>query len=160
MKKAENYRYEVETSLKILRNRRDKFVNDSICREPELYLGLHESERSAVRDLRFQYYITIWLNEHWNDMADEINGSTELSSYDKKAFTMFFAEYFSHLVDHCSEKGLLTKLAAPEFLDIQKRQLKELLNSTLKWEENSNILKLQAQKNKEKFKRLINENRT
>lgn len=75
----------------------------------------------------------------------------------RKEMALFFAKYFSDLISECSENGLLSKLAIPELLKVQKRQLKEMILSSEKWEKNTNQLRVQMKKGKEQYQKLIQE---
>lgn len=153
----EDYKFEVKSALQVLKSKRSKIYEDSVSYNTDLYFGLHESEKSASRSIYFQYYETIWLSEHWNDMIELLERHAEYRTNEKKQITFFFSKYFSRLIDGCQEKGILSKIIIPELLDVQKEQLHKLIEYSEKWEENSNIMKLQTKKNKEKFKKLISE---
>lgn len=152
-----DYRFEVKLALQVFKSKRKKLSEDSLNYNPDLYFGLHESEKVAARNVYFQYYETIWLSEHWNDMTELLESHTELRKNEKKQMTIFFSEYFSGLISGCSERGEMSKIIIPELLEIQKEQLHKLIEYSEKWEEISNIMKLQTKKNKEKFKKIIDE---
>ena len=152
-----DYKYKIKAALQVFRNKRTALYDDTIKIKPDLFLGLHESQHQAEREVYIQYYETIWLSEHWNDFAEILESNRDLRDWDKKELTVFFSEHFSRLIDSCTESGLMSKLAIPDLLDIQKQQLRELITYSEKWEENSNVLKLQTKKSKESFRLLKEE---
>lgn len=153
----ENYRFCVKAALQVMQEQRQKLYEDCMQYEPTIYNGLHTSNSDSVRRLYFQMYFVDWLNQHWENMTEIFNRHPEYITIQKQEMTLFFAEYFSKFISECSKKGLMSKLAIPELLKVQKSQLKEMILSSDKWEQNSNRLRVQMKKNKEQYINLVKE---
>lgn len=152
-----DYRFCVNAALQIMQNQRKRLYDDCVQYEPTIYNGLHTSDSISVRNLYFQSYFVEWLNMHWESMFEILDRHTEYSIDQRKEMTLFFAEYFSDFLSVCEGKGTLSKFAVPELLKVQKKQLKEMLLSSDKWEQNSNRLRVQMKKSKEEYQKLIQE---
>ena len=157
MLRETDYRFCVTAALSIMQEQRAKIIQDSVLCEPTIYSGLHTSNSDALRNLYFQKYITEWISSHWEKMYEIFDRHPEYSVDSKREMILFFAEYFSIFLDECSKNGTLSKLAIPELLEIQKKQVNELIDSADKWEQNSNRLRVQMKKNTEQYLKLIQE---
>lgn len=157
MRCEEDYRFCVTAALQIMQQQRKKLYQDCVEYEPTIYSGLHSSDSKSVRHLYFQSYFIEWISLHWESMIEILNRHDEYTVDQRKEMALFFAKYFSDLISECSENGLLSKLAIPELLKVQKRQLKEMILSSEKWEKNTNQLRVQMKKGKEQYQKLIQE---
>ncbi len=150
-----DYRFCVKASLQVMKLQRAKICNDSSNGQNHLiYSGLHETNED-LQNLYFQYYLVEWLDDHWSNIHLILEKHPEYSVDQKKNFTLFFAEYFSKMIDEVSLSGTLSKLAIPNLLKIQKDSIQELIQYSEKWEQNSNKLKLLLKKHREQFKILL-----
>ena len=157
MFRENDYRFCVDAGLSIMQEQRKKLTQDSVKFEPTIYSGLHTSDSSALRNLYFQAYITGWIVAHWEKMFEILEKHSEYPVDSRREMVLFFAEYFSDFLSECSGNSSLSNLAIPELLEMQKRQVKEMIQSADKWEQNSNRLRVQMKKNREQYLRLIQE---
>lgn len=157
MFRENDYRFCVNAGLSIMLEQRKKLTQDSVGFEPTIYSGLHTSDSSALRGLYFQSYFVEWISAHWEKMFEILDNHSEYSVDTRREMILFFAEYFSDFLSECSGNSSLSKLAVPELLKMQKQQVKEMIRSADKWEQNSNRLRVQMKKNKEQYLRLIQE---
>ncbi|MDE6034797.1 MAG: hypothetical protein K2G36_02690 [Ruminococcus sp.] len=157
MFREENYRFCVNSALQIMQEQRKKLFNDCIHSDPTIYNGLHSSESPALCRLYFQAYFVEWVGMHWETMFEILKRHSEYSAEQRRKMILFFAEYLSELISECSQKGLLANLAVPELLKVQKKQLKEMIQFSGKWEHNSNKLRVQMKKGHEQYMKLIRE---
>ncbi len=148
-----DYRFCVKASLQVMREQREKIYADS-CGNHLIYSGLHETNEK-LQTLYFQYYLTEWLDNHWGRMQDILDSHPEYTIDQKRDFTLFYAEYFSKMLDSCVTSGVLSKMMIPDILQSQKETVRELIMFSDKWEQNSNKLKLLLKKHKEQFEYLI-----
>lgn len=149
-----DYRFCVKASLQVMHEARQKIYEDMLNKEYIIYTGLHESDAN-LQDIYFQYYIIIWLDEHWNNMQKIIENHKEYSLDQKRQITLFFAENYSKMIDDWQSSGALSSLMIPDLLQTQKNTLQELIQFSEKWESNSNRLRLMLKKHKEQFELLI-----
>ena len=156
-----DYRFCVKASLQILRQECERLCRDSVDHQPMIYCGLHEFESSTKRKLYFQAYLVEWIDDHWNEMTDILEmHKRDFSADENKYMTVFFAEYFSRLLDECSDKSALSKLAIPELLKAKRKSLLDMARMSDHWQENSDRLKAEKKKHREQFARLLLEAET
>lgn len=148
-----DYRFCVKASLQVMEEQREKIYNDS-CNNDLIYSGLHETNEK-LQSLYFQYYLIEWLDGHWSKMQEILDRHTEYGIDQKKEFTLFYAEYFSGMMNSWTKTGLLSKMMIPDVLQTQKEIIQNLIDLSEKWEQNSNKLKILLIKNKEQFKKII-----
>ena len=153
MLKNYDYRFCVKASLQVMKELRIKICDDS-CNNNLIYSGLHETN-DKLQELYFQYYLIEWLDSHWKYMQDILDNHPEYSNDQKRDFTLFYAEYFSKMLDSWVTEGTLSTIMIPEILQTQKEAVKELIMFSEKWEQNSNKIKLLLKKNKEQFEYVI-----
>lgn len=149
-----DYRFSVNASLQIMRESRQRLVDDTLNKNNIIYQGLHDMDTSRQK-LYFQYYITEWLLKHWNDLQDILNRHKEYTVDQKKQIVLFFAEKYGDMIDRCQNSGVMAKLAIPKMLEEQKGALREMLSYSDRWEAKSNELRLMIKKNKEQFEHLL-----
>ncbi len=149
----EDYRLCVRTSFDVMRRQRKCLIQDSLGHYSVIYNGLHESSSPAARSLYFQSYQIEWLDSHWNSLYELISGAETKDR--QKEISLFFAEYFSKL--YSESDSILSGPVTSVMLKTKKRSIDEMIQYSEKWEEKSNQLKVDLKKNKEYFKRLINE---
>lgn len=157
-----NYKYDyrscAEISLKVLEKEREKLCADSSnAHNSMIYSGLHEFESDEKRDLYFQAYIVGWLDAHWNEMVKILDSHNEYKIYERKAITLFFAKYLEILVENCSKTEILADLIVSDILKMKRKILLEMIEISEKWQEYNEQLKAENKKNREKFKRRINQ---
>ncbi len=153
MVKNYDYRFGVKASLQVMREQREKICADSLYHYC-IYNGLHETNKE-LQELYFQYYLVEWLSGHWSKMQEILDSHPEYSIDQKKQFTLFYAEYFSQMLELCATTGSLSKTMIPNILQAQQDAIQELIMFSEKWEENSNKLRLLLKKQQERFERLI-----
>ncbi|MCM1529133.1 MAG: hypothetical protein NC093_03970 [Alistipes sp.] len=153
MLKKYDYRFCIKASLQVMRKQRENIYADS-CSNYLIYSGLHETNEK-LQMLYFQYYLIEWLESHWGRMQDILDRHPEYTIDQKRDFTLFYAEYFSNMLDSWVLSGMLSKIMIPDILQSLKATVRELIIFSDKWEQNSNRLKLLLKKHKEQFEYLI-----
>lgn len=141
-------------SLQVMKEQRRKLCQDTLNKDPELYMGLYQAD-SSQRNLFLQYYLLCWFDNHWNTMLDLLDRYPEFSNDEKKAMILHYAEYFAKMLDMMSESGGLAKLAIPNLLRLQKESIAELISLSSQWERKNNELKLLFIQHREQFKRML-----
>lgn len=141
-------------SLQVMKEQRKKLCQDTLNKEPDLYIGLYH-EDSSHRNLFLQYYLLCWFDNHWNTMLDLLERHPEFSNDEKKAMILHYAEYFAKMLDMMAESGELAKLAIPELLRLQKASIAELISLSNQWERKTNELRLLFVQHREQFKRML-----
>lgn len=149
-----NYRFSVNASLQVMKAQREKICNDCFSGDYWIYRGLYETD-DETQKLHFQYYLLKWLDDHWNEMQTILASHNEYSIDQKKEITLFFAQYFSKMIDVISKSGIMSTLMIPELLQVQKESIQTLLQYEEKWEDNSNQIRLLLSKQKTMFKRML-----
>lgn len=149
-----DYRFCTKASLQVMQIGRQKIYEDMLNREYIIYRGLHELDAKR-RLLYFQYYIVIWLEEHWGNMQKILAGHPEYSVDQRKQITLFWAKYYGKMIDDWQVSGVLSKMILPDLLKAQKEGIEELIRFSEEWESRSNKLKLLLAKHKEQFEVLI-----
>lgn len=153
MLKNYNYHFCVKASLQVMKEQRNRIYDDSQSNHL-IYSGLHETNEE-LQTLYFQYYLVEWLDNHWSRMQEILENHSEYSLDQKREFTLFYAEYFSRMMNSWVTTGVLSKMMIPDILQTQKETIQEMLTFSEKWEQNSNKLKLLLKKHKEQFEYLI-----
>ena len=153
MLKNYNYRFCVKASLQVMKEQRKKIYDDSQSNHL-IYSGLHETNEE-LQTLYFQYYLVEWLDSHWSRMQEILDNHPEYSIDQRRVFTLFYAEYFSRMMNSWMTTGVLSKMIIPDILQMQKETIQEMITLSEKWEQNSNKLKLLLKKHKEQFEYLI-----
>ena len=153
MLKNYNYRFCVEASLQVMKEQRNRIYDDSQSNHL-IYSGLHATNEE-LQTLYFQYYLVEWLDNHWSRMQEILENHSEYSIDQKREFTLFYAEYFSKMMNSWVTTGVLSKMMIPDILQTQKETIQEMITFSEKWEQNSNKLKLLLKKHKEQFEYLI-----
>lgn len=153
MLKNYNYRFCVKASLQVMKEQRNRIYDDSQSNHL-IYSGLHETNEE-LQTLYFQYYLVEWLDNHWSRMQEILENHSEYSIDQKREFTLFYAEYFSKMMNSWVTTGVLSKMMIPDILQTQKETIQEMITFSEKWEQNSNKLKLLLKKHKEQFEYLI-----
>lgn len=153
MLKNYNYRFCVKASLQVMKEQRKKIYDDSQSNHL-IYSGLHETNEE-LQTLYFQYYLVEWLDSHWSRMQEILDNHPEYSIDQRREFTLFYAEYFSRMMNSWMTTGVLSKMIIPDILQMQKETIQEMITLSEKWEQNSNKLKLLLKKHKEQFEYLI-----
>jgi len=151
-----DYRFCVRASLQVMKDRRSQLCKDTLQYHHIVYNGLHDS-KPEVQKLYFQYYLVQWFDSHWDYMQEILNQHKEYTRDQRKQMILFFAEYFSEILNNYDNSGVMAKLMIPNLLQVQKETLKEMLALNEKWMENSSKLKVEIKKHDEEFKRLIDE---
>ena len=158
MYSSQDYRLCVKLSLQIMNDQRNELCNKS--KSPAqgiaIYMALHEMN-SQIRSLRFQYSLVEWLDSHWENLQSRLNCNQEYTIDQRKQITLFFAEYFSKLLDNVKADGIFSKLGIPDLLAMQKAILSDLISTGEKWEEKSQLLRYQMIKHEEEYRNLISE---
>ena len=88
-------------------------------------------------------------------MQEILDNHPEYSVDQRREFTLFYAEYFSRMMNSWVTTGVLSKMMIPDILQTQKETIQEMITFSEKWEQNSNKLKLLLKKHKEQFEYLI-----
>lgn len=151
-----DYRFCVKASLQVMKDRRKQLCNDTLQYNSIVYNGLHDS-KPEIQKLYFQYYLVQWFNSHWDYMEKILTQHKEYTRDQRKQMILFFAEYFSTILNHYDSSGVMAKLMIPNLLQVQKENLKEMLALNEKWMENSNKIKVEIKKQDEEFRRVITE---
>lgn len=136
-----------------MKEQRNRIYDDSQSNHL-IYSGLHETNEE-LQTLYFQYYLVEWLDNHWSRMQEILENHSEYSIDQKREFTLFYAEYFSKMMNSWVTTGVLSKMMIPDILQTQKETIQEMITFSEKWEQNSNKLKLLLKKHKEQFEYLI-----
>lgn len=150
----DNYRFCTKLSLQIMRDQRERMGQDSVEKDIDLYMALHETN-PQVRNLRFQYYTVKWFDGHWSALQSLMEQHPEHTVDQRKQMTLFFAERFAGLLDRLAESGTMSNLGIPDLLKVRKDILREMITISEKWERNSNEFCLQMKKHEEQYKVLI-----
>lgn len=150
----DNYRFCTRLSLQILHDQRERICQDSIQKDVDLYMALHEMHPQG-RQLRFQYYLVKWFDGHWSNLQSLLERHPEYTLDQKKQITLFFAKNFAGLLDKLSKSATMADLGIPDLLKVRKVGLRELLERAEKWEKNSKEFRLQMKKDDEQYRILI-----
>lgn len=146
-------------SLQILKEQREKLLNDSISIAPYIRIGLHKSDdnEKSIRHLYFEQHCVQWLDEHWNCMFEIIEKQNYCKDL-KQKFTLFFAEIFSGLYEqYCGNTPIFTKMVMPEIIKVKKECLQIIIDFDERWEEKSLSLLVDKEKRKEQYRKKIEE---
>lgn len=148
-----DYHFCVKASLQVMKEQRKNIYCDSKSNYL-IYSGLHETNEE-LQILYFQYYLVEWLDSHWIRMQEILDNHPEYSIDQRREFTLFYAEYFSKMMNSWVTTGVLSKKVIHDILQTQKETIQEIITISEKWEQNSNKLKLLLKKHKEQFEYLI-----
>lgn len=88
MFQEDNYRFCTKLSLQIMREQRQRMRLDCMEKNTDLYMALHEPD-PCVRNLRFQYYVVRWLDEHWSALRRLLEKHPEYTIDQRKQITLF-----------------------------------------------------------------------
>lgn len=150
-----DYRFTVKAALQILYRQRTQLYDDCMQKDPTLYDGLYEYRNKTLRNLFWQAYLVEWINVHWEEMADILERHKEYSVDECRYMSMIFADYLSRLIAECDGKGVLSKLAVPDLLAVKKKALRNMIETSEKWEVNAKQLKADRKKNQAQYAKLI-----
>lgn len=150
----DNYRFCTKLSLQIMHDQRERMSRDSIEKDVDLYMALHEMD-PHVRDLRFQYYVVKWFDGHWSTLQSLLKHHPEYTVDERKQITLFFAERFAGLLDKLSESVVMVNLGIPDLLKVRRDILCEMIEMTEKWEKSNSEFRLQMKKHEEQYRALI-----
>ncbi len=154
MRYVEDYKEEVQLSLRIMKKMRESLTDDCLNHYSSIYSGLHEYESEKVRMLYFESYHLEWLDRHWSDLTKSIQNKPR---NDQRMLSAFFARYYAALVGDCAQTVGQNSTAAYQMLSAQKASIDELIEMSDDWSERSNQLEVNLKKHKAHFKRLIQE---
>ncbi|MBQ8922217.1 MAG: hypothetical protein IJ060_08675 [Oscillospiraceae bacterium] len=152
MKLTEDYRSNVQISLRIMKAQREKLYEDIIRHYSGLYNGLHEPDSGKVRALYYEAYLLEWLDQHWDQMAYFLRGK---SKKEQRELTVFFASYFSELMQKAQDDEANASASLSELLKAQLASVNQLIECSDAWDERSNQLQVNLKKHKYHYKKLI-----
>ena len=156
MEFVQDYRREVRISLSILKKERSELFRDISKRYSVIFEGLHEISSETVRALYFQAYFMEWLDRHWTELSATMNDPAEnLNIDEKKNTTLFFARYFTGLIDELCDISAVAGSASQPLLKAKKRTIEDMISFAGCWEEKSNQLKVDQKKHKAHFLQII-----
>lgn len=149
-----DYRFTVHLSLLIMKRLRQEIYNKCLLTDTNLYMGLHEID-DQLRTLRFQYTVLDWVDSHWWELHNILDAHSEYTVDQKKEITLFFAQYYSKMIDNLELSGTFSKVGTNDLIKMQKQILTELISTGEHWEENSRRLRLEMKKHEEEYNHLI-----
>ncbi|MBR3417827.1 MAG: hypothetical protein IKG82_03965 [Oscillospiraceae bacterium] len=152
MKLTEDYRKNVKAALKIMQLQRAALYHDVMRHYSVLYNGLHELDSEKVRALYFDAYHLEWLDHHWDNLTHMIQGD---SKNEQREQTLFFASYFSELMQILDGKSRVAAAAFSELIKAQLLIVNQLIECSDEWDERSNQLQVNLKKHKSHYKKLI-----
>lgn len=152
MKLTEDYRKNVKVALKIMQMQRTAMYEDVMRHYSVLYNGLHELDSENVRSLYFDAYHLEWLDHHWEKLTYTIQGNSKKEQQEQ---TVFFALYFSELMQISNGKSKAAAVASYELIKAQLITVNQLIECSDQWDERSNQLQVNLKKHKSHYKKLI-----
>ena len=157
MKLTEDYRSNVLISLRIMRQLREKLYEDTMRHYSGLYNGLHEPDSERVRALYYEAYLLEWLDQHWEQMAYYLRNR---SKKEQRDMTVFFASFFSELMQKAQDEEAKSSASLSELLKAQLASVNQLIECSDAWDERNNQLQVNLKKHKYHYKKLIEQART
>lgn len=153
---VKDYKQTSAIALDIMKSSRKKLFDDVMKHNSTIFEGLHEFSSDNVRDLYFDAYTMEWLDSHWKELTEHLKlHSREYSSSEQCDITLFFANFFSDFIMEFDNGSDLSKIATHELIKAKRESLDQMLLLSSEWEERSNKMRVELKKNKEHFKRLI-----
>lgn len=150
-----SYKLCIQSSLQIMMDQRKELIDRCLSYNVMLYSGLHETD-TTIRTLYYQYTIIDWLDFHWANLQTLLEQHQEFTIDQKKQITLFFAKYFSKMMDGVEYNNAYSSLSSIDLFRSQKIILNDLIKTGERWEENCRKLRLEMKKNKGKLSQLIN----
>lgn len=156
MKVIHDYRMSVTISMDIMKNGRQRLFNDVMKHNSTIFEGLHEYTSDNIRDLYFEAYEMEWLDSHWRELTEYLKQhNIEYRTSEQRDITLFFAKCFSKFISEFDDTSDLSRIASHELIRAKKASLDQMINFSADWEERSNKMRVELKKNKEHYKRLI-----
>ena len=154
----QDYRKCVSLSLDIMKQQRERLFKDTLDHHSVIFSGLHEYRSKSTRELYFQEYIIEWMNDHWGSLNEYLKKyKKEMTINEQRDITLFFAEYFSVLLDDEDISHNMSCEVMHEMMKIKQAAISEMISYSDKWEEKNNKLNVDLKKNKEQFERMLTE---
>lgn len=142
--------------MDVLRNQRYKLCDLTIMKNPKVYCGLREKSASTRR-VHYQLVIVEWLDEHWEELDNELNKRKNITNNDKKATIKLFAnEFLNFLKNDYRYKGVLQEENIKEMLKVYKETMDQLKEVADNCDYNMWELKAMRKKHEEQFRDMLN----
>lgn len=153
---VKDYKRTSTIAMDIMKISRKKLLDDVMKHNSTIFEGLHEFSSDNVRDLYFEAYTMEWLDGHWKELTEYLRlHKNELRQSEQCDITLYFANFFSNFITEFDNSSDLSKIASHELIKSKKESLDQMLLLSSEWEERSNKMRVEVKKNKEHFKRLI-----
>ena len=152
-----NYKECVKLALQINEKRRDELCSDTLNKNTIIYRGMYASRSPATRSLRFEQYLVLWFDKHWNDLLSILNES-DLHSDEKRDVQMFYANFMlEKMLPQYRSGSNYSALVYPGYFRLKEEALRKLIDFAGKQDEKINSLELSVEEHEEFYQRKLDE---